>query len=137
KCMAFGTGMCLGLAVLCEYPAAVPAALLWLFALARRGPAFAVVVALAGLPAAAALAAYHTVAFGHPLKTGYDFVYLAEFAEGMRVNYGIHAPDPRVLHELLFGSYRGLFYLSPVLLLAPWGLFMELLGFKGGSKDMS
>ncbi len=29
-----------------------------------------------------------------PADTGYDFVYLAEFAEGMRVNYGIHALDP-------------------------------------------
>lgn len=134
--MALGTGMCLGLAVLCEYPAAVPAALLWLFALLRRGPGFAARVALGGLPAALALAAYHTVAFGHPLKTGYDFVYLAEFAEGMRVHYGIHAPDPRVLLEILFGAYRGLFYLSPVLLLAPWGIVMELRGWPSAPKSM-
>lgn len=127
--MAFGTGVCLGLAVLCEYPAAVPVALLWLFALVRRGPRFAAWVAAGGAPAALALAAYHTAAFGHPLKTGYDFVYLAEFAEGMRVNYGIHAPDPKVLLELLFGAYRGLFYLSPVLLLAAWGLAWELRGW--------
>ena len=136
KSMALGTGMCLGLAVLCEYPAAVPAALLWLFALVRRGPGFAAHVALGGLPAALALATYHTVAFGHPLRTGYDFVYLAEFAEGMRVRYGIHAPDPRVLHELLFGAYRGLFYLSPVLLLAPWGLAMDLRGSAHGPGSM-
>lgn len=135
--MAFGTGMCLGLAVLCEYPAAVPVALLWLFAWLRRGSGFAAVAALGGLPAALALAAYHTAAFGHPLKTGYDFVYLAEFAEGMRVNYGIHAPDPRVLLELLFGAYRGLFYLSPVLLLAAWGLACELRGWPPAPRSMS
>lgn len=134
--MAFGTGMCLGLAVLCEYPAAVPVALLWLFAWLRRGPRFAAVAALGGAPAAAVLAVYHTVAFGGPLKTGYDFVYLAEFAEGMRVNYGIHAPDPRVLLELLFGAYRGLFYLAPVLLLAPWGLSCELRGWPPVPKSM-
>ena len=58
----------------------------------RRGPRFAAWTALGGLPCALVLAAYHLAAFGHPLKTGYDFVYLAEFAEGMRVNYGIHAP---------------------------------------------
>ncbi|MFY0538503.1 hypothetical protein [Nannocystis pusilla] len=135
--MAFGTGMCLGLAVLCEYPAAVPVALLWLFAWLRRGPRFAAVAALGGVPAAAALAVYHTVAFGGPLKTGYDFVYLAEFAEGMRINYGIHAPDPRVLLELLFGAYRGLFYLAPVLLLAPWGLACELRGWPPAPKSMA
>ncbi|MDC0668801.1 hypothetical protein [Nannocystis radixulma] len=137
KAMAFGTGMCLGLAVLCEYPAAVPVALLWLFAWLRRGPRFAAVVALGGAPAAVALAAYHTVAFGGPLTTGYDFVYLAEFAEGMRVNYGIHAPDPGVLLELLFGAYRGLFYLAPVLLLAPWGLVCELRGWPPAPRSMS
>ncbi|MDC0717725.1 hypothetical protein [Nannocystis bainbridge] len=135
--MAFGTGMCLGLAVLCEYPAAVPVALLWLFAWLRRGTRFAVVAALGGAPAAIALAIYHSVAFGGPLKTGYDFVYLAEFAEGMRVNYGIHAPDPGVLLELLFGAFRGLFYLAPVLLLAPWGLACELRGWPPGPWSRS
>lgn len=127
--LAFGAGLCLGLAVLCEYPAAVPVALLWLFALRQRGLRFAAWTALGGVPAALALAAYHTAAFGHPLKTGYDFVYLAEFAEGMKINYGIHAPDPAVLLEILFGAHRGLFYLAPVLLLAPWGLAVQLAGW--------
>ena len=129
------TGLCLGLAVVCEYPAAVPAALLTGFALLHRGPRFAGFVVLGGLPGAALLAVYHLAAFGHPLKTGYDFVYLAEFAEGMRVNYGIHAPDPAVLQELLFGRFRGLFYLAPVLLLAAWGLLVQV--FSPGPKDMS
>ena len=120
-------GASIGLAVLCEYPAAVPAALLVGLALALRGPRFAALTAAGGAPCALALAAYHWAAFGHPLKTGYDFVYLAEFAAGMEVRYGIHAPDPRVLLELLFGAYRGLFYLAPVLLLAAWGLAAEVL----------
>ncbi len=128
-------GLCLGLAVACEYPAAVPAALLTGFALLHRGPGFAGAVVVGGLPGAALLAGYHLAAFGHPLKTGYDFVYLAEFAEGMRVNYGIHAPQPAVLQELLFGRFRGLFYLAPVLLLAAWGLLVQALS--PASKDMS
>ena len=45
-----------------------------------------------------------------------------EFAEGMAVNYGLGAPDPAVALSLLFGSFRGLFYLSPICLLAVWGL---------------
>ncbi|MCA9691695.1 MAG: hypothetical protein KC636_18965 [Myxococcales bacterium] len=119
-------GACLGWAVLCEYPAAVPAGLLVGYAALARGWRYAAWVIVGGLPWAALLGLYHYAAFGDPLKTGYDFVYLPEFAEGMRVRYGIHAPDPRVLLELLFGSYRGLFYLAPALLLAAWGLAVEL-----------
>src|SRR4030095_16180888 len=62
----------------------------------------------------------------HPLRPAYHCVWLAEFAEGMRVRYGIGTPDPRVVLEILFGSYRGLFYLSPVLLLASWGFGAQL-----------
>lgn len=115
-------GLALGLAVLCEYPAAVPVALLSIVALVRRGLPFAARMVATGAACAAALAAYHTVAFGHPLATGYDFVYLPEFAEGMKVRYGIHIPEAAVALQLTFGSYRGLFYLSPVLLLCVWGL---------------
>lgn len=124
---ALATGLCLGLAVVCEYPAAVPVVVLAILALARRGPRFAAWLVVGGLPCAAVLAVYHLAAFGHPLKTGYDYVYLAEFAEGMRIRYGIHAPDPTVLLELLFGRFRGLFYLAPVLILAAWGTVTQAL----------
>ncbi|MBV1857939.1 MAG: hypothetical protein KUG77_05965 [Nannocystaceae bacterium] len=116
-------GMLLGSAVLTEYPAAVIAGAAVVFAWRRRSPRDALWVAAGGLPWAAALATYHAVAFGSPLATGYDFVYREEFAEGMAVRYGLGPPDPLVALELLFGSFRGLFYLSPVCLLAAWGLF--------------
>ncbi len=41
-----------------------------------------------------------------------------------------------MLLELLFGAYRGLFYLAPVLLLAPWGLACELRGWPPAPKSM-
>lgn len=119
-------GTLLGAAVVTEYPAAVPALVVVGLGAVRHGPAFAWRTVLAGVPWALALAAYHVVAFGHPLRTGYDYVYLEEFAEGMRVRYGIGAPDPHAAWELLFGSYRGLFYLCPALALATWGLFAAL-----------
>lgn len=115
-------GTLLGAAVVTEYPAAVPAALVVVFAGLRHGPRHAAWIVGGGLPWAAALAGYHAVAFGHPLRTGYDFVYREEFAEGMRVRYGIGAPQADALLALTFGSYRGLFYLSPVLVVATWGL---------------
>src|SRR5690606_22620930 len=115
-------GSLLGWAVLSEYTAAVPVVLLLGWASWRRGLRMGVWMAIGGLPWALLLAGYHTWAFGGPLQTGYDFVYLDDFAEGMAVNYGIGAPKLEVIAQLLFGSYRGLFYLSPVLLLAAWGL---------------
>lgn len=119
-------GSLLGWAVLCEYTAAVPVVMLLLWASIRSGARLGVWIAVGGLPWALLLAGYHTWAFGSPLKTGYDFVYLEEFAEGMAVNYGVGMPKLDVLAQLTFGSYRGLFYLSPVLLLAAWGLAMRL-----------
>ena len=115
-------GTLLGAAVCTEYPAAVPTLIIMGLAAHRMGLRFTMFVALGGLPWAAALAGYHVAAFGSPLKTGYDFVYLEEFAEGMRVNYGIGMPQPEVAWSLLWGSYRGLLYLCPVLMLALWGL---------------
>ena len=121
-------GGLLGWAVLAEYTAAVPVALMTAWIAWRRGWAFAAWTCVGGLPWALILAGYHSWAFGGPLKTGYDFVYLPEFAEGMAVAYGIGRPDPAVMIQLLFGSYRGLFYLSPVLLLAVWGMGLRLAG---------
>lgn len=127
-------GALLGLAVLSEYPAAVPALLLVGLAWRRQGRRFALQMIAGGIPFALLLAAYHLAAFGHPLETGYDFVYLPQFAEGMAVNYGIGAPQPDVALELLFGSYRGLLYLSPVLILASWGLVVATLHDAGLSR---
>jgi hypothetical protein len=123
---ALVTGAALGLAVATEYPAAMAAVAIGILWIVRHGVRSVPWIALGALPAAALLAAYHTAAFGHPLRTGYDYVWLAEFAEGMRVRYGIGRPDPQVVLEILFGSYRGLFYLAPVLLLAVWGLAVQL-----------
>ena len=119
-------GSLLGLAVLTEYPAAVIAVLGVVFAWRRRGLTDALWTAAGGLPWAVLLAGYHTVAFGNPLATGYDFVYREEFAQGMAVRYGLGMPDPQVALDLLFGSFRGLFYLSPICLLAAWGLVQGL-----------
>jgi len=123
----FLAGMLLGGAVLTEYPAAVVAGLAVMFAWRRRSLRDALWVAAGGLPCALALGSYHAIAFGSPLATGYDFVYREEFAAGMAVRYGLGIPDPHVALELLFGSFRGLFYLSPVCLLAAWGLGRGLM----------
>ncbi|MBK8716966.1 MAG: hypothetical protein IPN32_19770 [Deltaproteobacteria bacterium] len=121
--IAIVIGCALGFAVTTEYtaaPVAVVAAAWWWW---RQGLRSAGWLAVGALPWVVVLATYHTVAFGSPWSTGYDWVYLPEFAAGMQVRYGIAGPRPVVLLEILFGSYRGLFYVAPVLLLAAWGLF--------------
>jgi len=120
-------GAALGLAVLCEYPAVVPAALLAGYAVRRHAATAMFWLAIGALPFASILAWYHHVSFGNPFTTGYAYVHLPEFAEGMRLRYGIGLPDATVLTSIMFGSYRGLFYLSPVLLLATWGLVRACL----------
>jgi hypothetical protein len=122
RSLGLAIGTCLGWAVLCEYTAALPSVLLVAWIFVRRGSRPLPFVLLAGALWAAVLAAYHLAAFGHPLRTGYDFVHLPEFAEGMRVRYGIAWPDPWVLVQIFFGRYRGLFWVAPVTLLAAFGL---------------
>jgi hypothetical protein len=117
---AVGTG--LGWAMITEYPSVVAAAMILALARNLHGWRFAGHTAFGILPWAGLLALYHTVAFGSPWSTGYDFVYLPEFAEGMKDNYGLGAPRFDALLQITFGSYRGLFVLAPVLLLAVWGL---------------
>ncbi len=124
--VGFVVGLAAGFAVATEYTAVVPAALVAALFLHRHGVRACVPLVLGALPSVVLLAAYHTAAFGRPFATGYDYVWLPEFAEGMRVRYGIGRPSAHVLLEILFGSYRGLFYLAPICLLATWGLVREL-----------
>ncbi|MFO0634199.1 MAG: hypothetical protein U0168_15235 [Nannocystaceae bacterium] len=123
--LAAAVGTALGFAVATEYTAAPIAFGFALWWWQRQDLRRAIALGLGALPWALALAIYHGVAFGHPLSTGYDWVWLPEFAAGMQVRYGIAAPQPAVLLAITFGSYRGLFYLSPVLLLAVWGLLLR------------
>ncbi|HVE82417.1 MAG TPA: hypothetical protein VND93_06205 [Myxococcales bacterium] len=78
---------------------------------------------LGALPPIAALMAYHTACFGHPFETGYvnlnDPGYQGWHLGGF---LGIRTPDPRAFALSFFSPLRGLFTLSPVLLVALPGL---------------
>jgi hypothetical protein len=80
-------------------------------------------IALGALPGLVLLGAYHQAAFGSPFAVGYRYEVLPVFQESMGTGFlGVHVPSPRIATELLFGPYRGLFFASPVLLLAVTGL---------------
>jgi hypothetical protein len=116
-------GALLGAAIGCEYLTAVPAAVLglWMWLRAKRGCRWQTLLDLvlgAALPLGV-VAIYHQACFGAPWRTGYSYVvdptFVAGHAQGVM---GLSLPAVTTLPRMLFGAERGLFYLSPVLLLA-------------------
>ena len=90
------------------------------FALALRMRLLGVGV-VAGIAALAPLVIYNLVAFDTLFKVGYEGV---EGFEGMQQGVmGLTYPKPGVMYEILFGERRGILWLSPLLILAPFGLY--------------
>lgn len=121
---ALGAALALGLAVLTEYPAVLPAAAIALgtVAVARR-PSRVLAGAPAALLPAGLLMLHQWAAYGSPLAIGYGKLGGTQFGTRMsRGLFGITLPDPAAAVQLLFGTYRGLFVYAPVLIAA-------LLGF--------
>ena len=126
-------GLFAGLTVASEYTGALALVPLALYGLctAPGGLPGKIRAALAGicgvLPSALLLALYHAHAFGHPLTTGYLFLNDAAY-QGWHVGgfLGIRLPDARAFILSFFSPLRGLFTLSPILLLAPVGLALGL-----------
>jgi hypothetical protein len=116
-------GALLGLAMGTEYVLGVVfiVTALWLAIVApARDRARSLGLLVAGaVPPLLVVAGYHTACFGAPWRTGYGFIVHPAFAAGQSSGFfGIGAPRLDVAAKLLFGSARGLFYLSPLCLLA-------------------
>lgn len=125
-------GLFAGYAVISEYPTAVIAALLGLYLIAlgrrpsldRRAWAGTIAAFVGGMiPPALLNVAYNLAAFGQPLAAGYMFVHSSMYQNrvhggplGMVLNT-VQAPSLQSLWEITFGAYRGLFVVSPVLVL--------------------
>lgn len=126
-------GLSGGWAVVTEFPAAIPAVFIGLFALDRVRRADArlmpVITRIAGGVAIAAmpLLVYNTLAFGSPFHLGYSS---EEGFKELQVGFfGITYPKLSTIRELLVGTYRGLLPVSPLMAAVPVGL--ALLGHKG------
>jgi 4-amino-4-deoxy-L-arabinose transferase-like glycosyltransferase len=80
-------------------------------------------VLLGSAPFLGGLMAYHQSAFGHPLVSGYKYLNDPGY-QGWHVGgfLGIRFPDPSAFAQSFFSPLRGLFTLSPFLLLAFGGL---------------
>lgn len=129
--LAILSGAALGLAVLIEYTAGPPAAMIALYGIWKlsrlpRNQALRLLplAVLAAVTTILPLLAYHTVSFGGPFSVGYSSV--VGFT-GMQQGFlGITLPDPVVLLKIIFGFKRGLLWLSPVLVLVPIGFWLAL-----------
>ncbi|PYL09965.1 MAG: hypothetical protein DME34_01415 [Verrucomicrobia bacterium] len=122
--MAAG-GFLVGWGVLSDYIAAVIAIAITIYVVAETGFSrkyLAAFLAGAAIPASILLF-YNTVCFGSPLSLSYAHQTTDIMAEGSRHGLlGITLPAPKTLFMLLVSPSRGLFILSPFLLLACLGL---------------
>jgi hypothetical protein len=121
-------GFLLGYAIVTENPTVIALVALGVYVLSAsgRGPRLVGRLALGVAPAALIYMAYNAAAFGNPLALGYS--HLAgpdEFQQGQAQGvFGVTYPHLDAIWQTTFGSYRGLFLLSPVLLLAIPGLVL-------------
>jgi hypothetical protein len=115
-------GFLLGLAFITEYPSAIVAVAIaaYVVTIPKRGLSLALAMCTAAIPPLAIGALYNTVCFGGPLRIGYanlagpDALRLGQ-AQGF---FGVTYPHLEAIWGITFSPYRGLFFLSPVLLLA-------------------
>jgi hypothetical protein len=124
-----GAGALAGFAIATEYPLALAAAILGLYAMRRsvkRGAAYAAGVA-AGI---APLVAYNVWAFGDPTHSSYKGAVAIQGDTGHDVVglndgglFGIKAPDFQIALDLLFAN-KGLITLAPILGLALVGIVL-------------
>jgi len=122
-------GLLVGWAVVTEFPTVVPGAIVAIFALWQawrddvgRLGRVAASLAIAGGACAIVLGAYHYAAFGSPFHVGYAS---EEDSTLLRHGFfGITFPKPAIMGQLLWGAFRGLLPLAPVLALVPIGWVM-------------
>jgi hypothetical protein len=134
--MAACAGLLAGYAVICEFPTAVIAGLLgvYLLVIARSRLRTAIAFVAGVIPPAALAIYYNIAAFGAPFATGYMHVHSEYYHSNLHggiggltnpLSYGVQLPTWNSLWQITLGTYRGLFFICPVLLLfAPGAIAM-------------
>lgn len=126
-------GLLIALGVGTEYPVAVCAVVLFGAAVARHRAQAAFLV-LGGVIGAVPLMLYHTAAFGGPFQTAYQG-HLPNFqGDGALGVYNLQWPDSYEIMRALVGD-RGLFVLTPILLVALVGAFVAIRERTGVRRD--
>lgn len=114
-------GFCCGLALASEYSAGIVViGILGWFIVSNFKRA--VPLALGALPPLMLIPAYHWICFGTPFTVAYQ--HEADFTQMHEGFFGIKfPPKAESAYSLLFSTHRGLFFCSPVLLLAFVGYY--------------
>lgn len=130
---AWLAGALMGLAVITEYVTAGFALLILAWAWYRRRDAATILrIAVAALPWGLLAATYNIAAFGTPLPVGY--AHTVHFGDVHGQGFmGLTGPTWATLYGITFSPYRGLFFLSPFLLLAGYGLHLM---WKAGQRPL-
>ncbi len=111
----FGIGILLGSSVAVDYSSmlgVIPISFYAVYKCPKPRQLFFLI--LGGLCIGAILAIYHTVCFGSPFNLPYYFSVQPHRHQGAFMGIGMLHLD--VLYDILFSSYRGLFYSSPWLI---------------------
>ena len=117
-------GFLLGYSVVTEYPAVLIVGILFLYALHRLADKRRILwVILPGALVAAGWMTYNTALFGGPLALGYGYSEL--WQEQHHTGFmSLTLPHLDALWGITFSPFRGLFLLSPLLLLAGPGFWL-------------
>jgi len=120
-------GFLLGWAVLSEYPAAIPAAVLIVCAIVQSWRRVVPII-LGGAPFALALAGYNWLCFGSPLELSSAHERLEAF-RSMNDPANVGLPLPGTFVSLLLDPSKGLLVFSPILILslAGWKALSSVL----------
>lgn len=120
----FIAGLLLGLAVITEYPTILIAAALFCYAIYRLPQKRSILwLILGGLGPVLIWMAYNYQIYQRPI--GFGYLYAPLYADKNNVGFfSLVFPHLEALWGITFSSYRGLFFLSPVLLLTVPGFFL-------------
>lgn len=124
-----GAGALAGLVVVAEYTGALGVVCVSTYVVASRWKKWGALakavafVVVGAAPFLGGLMAYHQACFGGPLVSGYKFLNDAAYMGWHQGGFlGIRIPDGRAFVLSFFSPLRGLFALSPFLLVAFFGL---------------
>jgi len=120
----WGAGFFLSLAFISEYVVAIFGGLIFLWAVYKlRNPRAVVYIIIGALPLLVINSVYNWLAFKSPLPVGYSYSLWASTVHEHGF-MGLSTPSLHVLGEISFGTFRGLFFISPILLLIIPGLYL-------------
>jgi 4-amino-4-deoxy-L-arabinose transferase-like glycosyltransferase len=121
----WAVGVLFSLTVITEYPVVPALAILFIWAAVKMQNRVALWrVVIAAIPLGLVFAAYNYLTFHTPIPAGYE--YSTNWQDVHQIGFmSLTAPSLKTFLELTISTYRGLFFLSPALLLSiPGFVFM-------------